>query len=684
MAISLSLIIPEKRMWKLKFSSVFWQIMTVIPIMVLFSFNTVKSQSVSDSELFYESSKPYTRWWWFASLIKEKDVKAQLDWVKKNNFGGVEIAWVYPLNRKRFYNEKNDTTYTPRQEWLSPEWSQIVAITKKYADSIGIGCDFTFGTGWPFGDTYVNREDATQNYNEKNDSLKWTYSVVSWEYPKKGFILNHMDSIAFHRYSLRMGNALNPALKGGRSGLFCDSWEVETRRIWSSGFDLEFVKRYGYDIKPYMDSIYSKRYADQRYDYMSLVSEYVINQFYKPFTAQCHKLGCFSRVQCAGAPIDLISGYSSIDVPETEAMLYEPCYSVIVASAACLGKKKEVSSETFTCTYGFPKYNEDLKRMDFKMRGQEQISDLKLIADGLFANGTNQIIWHGMPFNPMGIDTVRFYASVHVGSSGNLTKDIPAFNKYMQKVSQYMKKGVNYSDIAVYLPTEDSWMTGEMKNPDPQQPWAWGEYEMRNVRMPQELEGYHPLWINAEYLKRGILKNGKLYTGDAVFSYLYLDVESLCYDALTTVLSLAKNGFPVCIKKSFKEPGKHKSTDYYSKYAELISLPGVSDKFKPLHKPLVEGDSLPDFWCRKDGENYYLFFANPKSKNLKLPLTYGQSLCNETIDKNITININDVQIPYVLKFKPYQSLIVKINDVGKIEALNVEYVPPIPSKQPLK
>ena len=42
----------------------------------------------------YASSKPLTRWWWFARLIKEEDVRYNLDWVKKNGFGGVEIAWV--------------------------------------------------------------------------------------------------------------------------------------------------------------------------------------------------------------------------------------------------------------------------------------------------------------------------------------------------------------------------------------------------------------------------------------------------------------------------------------------------------------------------------------------------------------------------------------------------------------
>ncbi|NMD03631.1 MAG: hypothetical protein GYA71_10195, partial [Bacteroidales bacterium] len=84
---------------------------------------------------FNDDSRPYARYWWFASTITEDDVRYNLNWLKENGFGGVEIAWVYPLNR---FNPK-DTTYTPRQEWLSPEWTKIVDYTVKYADSIGLG-----------------------------------------------------------------------------------------------------------------------------------------------------------------------------------------------------------------------------------------------------------------------------------------------------------------------------------------------------------------------------------------------------------------------------------------------------------------------------------------------------------------------------------------------------------------
>ncbi|GAB1372638.1 hypothetical protein MASR1M45_27010 [Candidatus Kapaibacterium sp.] len=45
------------------------------------------------------SDKPYTRYWWFASKISEDDVRYNLNWLRDHGFGGVELAWVYPMNR---------------------------------------------------------------------------------------------------------------------------------------------------------------------------------------------------------------------------------------------------------------------------------------------------------------------------------------------------------------------------------------------------------------------------------------------------------------------------------------------------------------------------------------------------------------------------------------------------------
>ena len=358
----------------------------------------VKSNSVlSPLEL---TSKPYTRYWWFASMIRKDDIKFNLDWLKANGFGGVEIAWVYPLNR---FNPL-DTTYTPRQEWLSREWSEIVGYAISYADSIGMGCDLTFGTLWPFGDTYVPFKQATQHYGDP----KWRQVIErSWQYPKTGYVIDHLTPENYLPYFTRLRNAFpRPPTKIPQS-YFIDSWEVETDHLWSEGFDKDFERRFGYDIKPYMDSIYISRNSMYLYDYMCLISEKLIN-FYKDFTKNLNEVGIFSRGQVSGAPCDLISGYACMDIPEGESMLFEPEFCSIPASAALLSGKKVVSSESFTCLYGWP---HDYLR-------QEQTADLKLVADALFTNGINHIIWHGKPHNPKDQDTVSFYATTHVGPSG--------------------------------------------------------------------------------------------------------------------------------------------------------------------------------------------------------------------------------------------------------------------------
>src|SRR5262249_14556154 len=154
---------------------------------------------------------------------------------------------------KRFYpwlSDADRARVEPRPAWLSPEWSELVAYTKRTADSLGLGCDFTFGTAWPFGDSQVAPADATKVFGKPDFKQE---NIISWEYPLKGLILDHLNAPAFQRYADRMGRALEPATRtGAPSALFCDSWEVETDQLWTDGFGDAFTAKYGYDLAPYM------------------------------------------------------------------------------------------------------------------------------------------------------------------------------------------------------------------------------------------------------------------------------------------------------------------------------------------------------------------------------------------------------------------------------------------------
>src|SRR6516165_4988592 len=87
------------------------------------------------SPYFRGGSKPYTRWWWLAGPFRHEDIQFQLEWLKANGFGGVELAWLWP-------SWMGDAE--PGVEWLSPEWSSLIAFTRQEADRLGLRCDFTF------------------------------------------------------------------------------------------------------------------------------------------------------------------------------------------------------------------------------------------------------------------------------------------------------------------------------------------------------------------------------------------------------------------------------------------------------------------------------------------------------------------------------------------------------------
>jgi hypothetical protein len=630
----------------MKWKTCLWPLTGLMMLVLVVTCTPSKPDENKENNLYYPDSKPLTRWWWFAAEIQKEDVAYQLDWLKKNHFGGVEIAFIYP---------ENGDTSAPRLEYLGKDFAEIVDFTKAYADSLGLHCDFTFGTLWPFGGSFVENRDATKKFGDTS-CQQWIR--FSWEHPVKGRVLNHMDEKALERYSQKMLQGLGPAMDGLPSGWFCDSWEVHTRQMWTAGFDDVFIKQFGYDIKPYMDNIYLKENAQVHYDYMKLVSEYVIDEFYKPFTNIAHQNNAFSRVQCAGAPADLLSAYAAVDVPESEAILYLPEFSRIAASAATLTSKTEVTAETFTCIYGWKGWPGP-----GPYQKEEQVGDLKLLADALFAKGVNQIVWHGMPFNPPG-DSNIFYASVHVGEDGALSEHLPGFNMYLQQMSQWMKSGKNYTDIAMYIPVEDSWVAGEYPE-ELQLPWAWGAYELRYIKPPAELNGYQPFWINGEFLEKATFENGRLTCGDAAFNALFVDVEYMDIGALERIVELAGEGLPIILKKQPQQPGKIELPEYQNLLTRIEAFENVvSEVDKKAIKPLIESGSDTEFWCRYLGEELILLFPHPISRGLEYPLEYG--LHEKAIDSTeiITINAFGKSWKTGLQFKANQSIILSVNEYG--------------------
>ena len=627
--------------------------------------STGSGASPTDTGL-YASHKPYTRWWWFSSDIDDNDVRDQLVWLRDHEFGGVEIAWIYPMGLD------SNASHPP---FLSPEWASHVSYAKRVADSLGLGCDFTYGTLWPFSDVDLPDGDQTRNYFDSVEPARRGYT---WDYPREARILNHLDKSAFLRYADKMNRGLAEAYKGSRSGLFVDSWEVETPYLWTPGFGQTFRDEHGYDIEPYMKDQKLMKVdgndievldAEVFYDYMHTLSGYVLREFYQPFAEGAASVGAFSRAQCGGAPCDLLTAFATVDVPETEAILYEPPFSKIAASAASLTGRGIVTSETFTCAYGWTSLRYQNGRGHSPWQGHEEIADLKLICDALFANGTNQIIWHGMPFNKVGDTSNFFYTTCQISTSSQHTltgEPLKEFNRYMTCVSDYMRRGHNYSDLAVYMPLEDAWMGGAY--PDSLRKvkaFFWGQYEMRYTDTPVALKGMQPLWVNEHFLHSATWHDGLLHCGNATFKGLYCDVEYMEMGALKEMLRLAGVGMPLCLMRDPEEPGMVKHDEYAGLLMQLHRLGNVKADPGVINvKPLFEGENLPDFWCRQDGDTYYVFVANPMTQTISYPLIYRYAFADKGSVRHITVNHHGKSEPYALKFAPMQSIMLKITRHG--------------------
>jgi len=639
--------------------------------------------------------RPYTRWWWFSNAIEGVDIDRQVAWAAANGFGGLEIAFVYHLPGK-----------PAGARFLSPEWTALCVRAREACGKVGIGCDFTFGTMWPFGGHFVAEDDASQCWNGPSTQRM----DRSWEKAhtqEDGPVLNHLSRSALARYAEKMSAALGPALHPALSpaldaapgpalqsdstdSLFCDSWEVETDGLWTAGIGEAFKARFGYGLEPWMDKLDTR--PDIRYDYRVLIAEYAMEEFYKPFVDTCHGLGAAARVQCHGAPTNLIAAYAAMDIPESEAVLFDPEFGAIAASAALLSGKRTVSSEAFTCLYGWIRYPGPAPHED-----EERLDDLKLTADAIFAAGVNHIVWHGMPFQAAG-ERTRFYASVHVGPDSVFAPRLGEFNGYLERISAAMKRGQSFAQVACYYPFEDSLMAGELP-PGSLRPSGRFHWEMHDLRRPAEALPYGAVWIDSTFLAKakpapdrsGFIVNGTGFMVDgAGFEALYVDVAFMERSPLSQLVALAKAGVPVVLKRIPAEPGTTRSADYADLLGRLqaasacrSSIAAFTDltpavTLSPINIGEAAGHGggfgLPPFWVRRDGDEFLVFLAHPAANRIGYPVTYGFAQNASPVEFDLDLRLGGTVLHKKLNFGRAGALLLRIKD-STIEELEPGFDP---------
>jgi len=129
--------------------------------MLLFSCNSLYAFQPQWPEI-TQTSKPWTRWWWFGSAVNKEGLTFNMDNLHKAGIGGVEITPIYGVKGC----EKQSISFE------SPEWMKMLSFTLSEGKRMGMGVDMTNASGWPFGGPWVQANDACKNVRFLKFSIK--------------------------------------------------------------------------------------------------------------------------------------------------------------------------------------------------------------------------------------------------------------------------------------------------------------------------------------------------------------------------------------------------------------------------------------------------------------------------------------------------------------------------------
>ncbi|NOZ27431.1 MAG: hypothetical protein GXP39_05180 [Chloroflexi bacterium] len=644
-------------------------------------------------------ARPWVRWWWFGNAVTREEIDRELRFIAQSGWGGVELqcvyawpdvppgpdtlsdAWFervdYAVSRAAAHGLGFDLTFGSGWPFGGPHIPPEARVTTLRATTRIVRGPERIALDMPPtpGEPVISWLAAPARSDRFPPSVRWQEAVEldppEWEAPDgtwavtavlqtftgqqvkraapggEGFVHDHLSPRGLNAHIAGWGEPLREHL-GHRFGrgiraLFCDSWEVQGP-YWTAEFLAEFQRRRGYDLRAYLPLLLGEwqdpdldpaLLADVRYDYRRTVAELAMDGFYRPFANWCREQGLLSRVQAHGAPADWIQAYGAADIPETEAILIPIEATRLAAAAARLYGHQRVTSESFTCLYGWPAVKMFAERPD----------DLKAIADGQFACGLQQIFYHGYAYSPPEAGETPgwyFYASSHINHTIPWRDHLSHLNDYLARISFLMQRGVAVTDLALYESVHDRWRGSTAAlgpTGDEADMFQWPEAR-EAPQPPSEITGYTFDWVNDEALARAAALEGQLRLGEQTYHAIVLDrVRCLPLATAERLCALARAGVPLVILGDLPErvpglsDGPEASARLRAMFAELLEEEDVP-VYRSVDAYRAAGGLPPDvilngtgdveiWWAHRLVEGTHLYFLpHPDVTRLRYPLPY--------------------------------------------------------------
>ena len=311
-------------------------------------------------------------------------------------------------------------------------------------------------------------------------------------------------------------------------GMAMDSHEAGSQN-WTPGFDKEFHKRRGYDLKHLLPAMMghiigtSEETNGILYDVRRTIADLIADNYYGTLNKLCQESGVNFTAQATGNALcivaDPIQAKGKVDIPQGEFWAIHPDGNYDIkesSSAAHLYGKKTASAEAFT---------------DAKF--SHSLAYLKTLADYAYCYGINEFVVCASAYQPW-LDKIpgntgggRHYCLNRNNTFWDFSKP---FWDYQARCSALMRKGVPVVDICVYLG----------QNPP---------VKLVTYRLPEIPEGYDFDVCTAEALVgRTMAVDGRL-TLPTGISYSLLVIQrnnDMPLHVLRHIAGLVKGGVIVC------------------------------------------------------------------------------------------------------------------------------------------
>src|SRR6267142_613544 len=448
------------------------------------------------------------RWWWFGPAVTKPELEREMRVMKEGGIGGFEVQPVYPLTLD------DPGKGIKNFPFLSDDYIDALRFVSAKSRELGLRMDLTLGSGWPFGGPQVSIDQAAGMLRSERvklaadqrrvpvphisagekliavfsvrargqaiepDSIREITDIkdgvvqlpggladpgellffissrtgMQVKRPAiggEGFVLDHLDRGALDNYLNKVGDRLMQAFGSNPPyAIFCDSLEVYNQD-WTSDFLEEFKKRRGYDLKPYLPALIADigpKTSAIRHDWGATITELLNERFLEPLRDWAKRNHTRLRMQNYGIPAAVLSSNAYVDLPEGEGSQWKIVRASRWASSAShLYGRPVTSSETWTWLHS-PVF-------------RATPLDVKAEADLHFLEGINQLIGHGWPYTPPGIEYpgLRFYAAGVFDEKNPWWIVMPDLTLYLQRVSFLLRQGHAANDVALYLPNSDAW-----------------------------------------------------------------------------------------------------------------------------------------------------------------------------------------------------------------------------------